>query len=69
MQKSDSPTLLGENKEETDMDRQVSPIERRQHIREGIVDQLEDLTYTVLRKYGITGGVYQSGGYDGSTAQ
>jgi hypothetical protein len=37
----------------------VIAIERRQHPREGILGQLEDITYTVLRKYGITGEVTQ----------
>ncbi|MBV9341281.1 MAG: hypothetical protein JO159_10390 [Acidobacteria bacterium] len=28
-------------------------IERRQHSREGVLGEIENLTYTVLRKYGI----------------
>jgi len=34
---------------------QAISIERRQHSREGIIGQLENITYTVLRKYGTTG--------------
>jgi len=34
---------------------QAISIERRQHSREGILGQLENITYGVLRKYGITG--------------
>lgn len=34
---------------------QIISLERREHSREGVVAQLEDITYTVLRKYGITG--------------
>ncbi|HYL12491.1 MAG TPA: hypothetical protein VEV41_05630 [Terriglobales bacterium] len=34
---------------------QAIPIERRQHPREGILGQLENITYGVLRKYGILG--------------
>jgi len=34
---------------------QAISVERRQHAREGILGQLENITYTVLRKYGITG--------------
>jgi hypothetical protein len=33
---------------------QAISIERRQHSREGIIGRLENLTYTVLRKYGMT---------------
>jgi hypothetical protein len=33
---------------------QAISIERRQHPREGILGQLENITYTILRKYGIT---------------
>jgi hypothetical protein len=32
---------------------QAIPIERRQHPREGIIGQLENITYTILRKHGI----------------
>ena len=28
-------------------------IERRQHPREGVMGQLDDIAYTVLRRYGI----------------
>jgi hypothetical protein len=34
---------------------QVIAIERRQYCREGVIGQLEDITYAALRKYGITG--------------
>ena len=34
---------------------QAISIERRRHSREGIIGQLENITYTVLRKYGTTG--------------
>jgi len=34
---------------------QAISIERRHHSREGILGPLENITYTVLRKYGITG--------------
>jgi hypothetical protein len=34
---------------------QAISIERRQHPRDGILGQLENITYGVLRKYGITG--------------
>jgi hypothetical protein len=34
---------------------QAISIERRQHTREGILGQLENITYTILRKYGIAG--------------
>ena len=33
---------------------QASASERRQHPREGIMGQLENITYSVLRKYSIT---------------
>ena len=35
------------------MTTQAIPIERRQHPREGIMGQLENITYTILRKHGI----------------
>jgi hypothetical protein len=34
---------------------QAISIERRQHPREGILGQLENITYGILRKYGIPG--------------
>jgi len=36
---------------------QANSVERRQHAREGILRQLENITYSVLRKHGITGEV------------
>lgn len=33
------------------------PIERRQHCREGVIGQLEDITYAVLRRYDVMGKV------------
>jgi hypothetical protein len=29
--------------------------DRRQHAREGVLAQIEDVTYRILRKYGING--------------
>jgi hypothetical protein len=37
------------------MDTQANASEPRQHPREGILAQLENITYSVLRKYGIGG--------------
>jgi hypothetical protein len=34
-------------------------IDRRQHAREGILAQIEDITYRILRKYGIDGSIGQ----------
>jgi hypothetical protein len=36
------------------MTTQTISTERRQHSREGIIGRLEDITYTLLRKYGMT---------------
>jgi hypothetical protein len=47
--------LFGHAKQEEAMATQAISVERRQHSREGILGQLENITYTVLRKYGITG--------------
>lgn len=35
------------------MNNQVTFIERRQHLRVGVMAQLEDITYSVLRKHGV----------------
>ena len=32
-------------------------IDRRQHSREGIIGQLEDITYAVVRRYSVMGEV------------
>lgn len=32
---------------------QILQIERRQHVREGILDELENITYGVLRRYDL----------------
>jgi len=36
---------------------QVIAIDRRQHPREGVIRQLEDISYAALRRYGIAGTV------------
>lgn len=36
---------------------QTIAIDRRQHPREGIIGQLEDISYAALRRYGVIGGV------------
>jgi len=41
------------------MTTQAMSVERRQQAREGILGQLENITYTVLRKYGITGETFR----------
>ena len=41
--------------EEAAMKAQMIIIERRQHPREGLFGEMENLTYSVLRKYGIPG--------------
>jgi hypothetical protein len=33
--------------------------DRRRHVREGALAQIEDVTYRILRKYGINGGAEQ----------
>ncbi len=33
----------------------VMIMERRQRVREGVISEIEDLTYNVLRRYGING--------------
>ena len=35
------------------MNSQVNFVERREHPRVGVIAQLEDITYSVLRKYGV----------------
>lgn len=35
------------------MNSQVTFIERREHLRVGVMAQLEDITYSVLRKHGV----------------
>ena len=37
------------------MKTQVIIMDRRQHRREGVLAEIENVTYTVLRKYGING--------------
>ncbi len=37
----------------------VTIMERRQHPRQGVLAEIEDLTYRVLRKYGIDGATEQ----------
>jgi hypothetical protein len=37
------------------MKSQVTIMERRQHPRQGVMAEIEDLTYRVLRKYEING--------------
>lgn len=39
------------------MTAQEVPVDRRQYCREGVIGQLEDITYAVLRKYGVMGEV------------
>jgi hypothetical protein len=39
---------------------QILQIERRQHVREGILDELENITYGVLRKYDVDRGTVVS---------
>ena len=34
---------------------QVIIMERRQHPRQGVIAEIENLTYSVLRRYGING--------------
>jgi hypothetical protein len=34
---------------------QAIPIERRESPREGLMGQLEDITYAALRRYGVIG--------------
>jgi len=36
---------------------QTISIDRRQHPREGVLGQLEDITYAVVRRYGVIGEV------------
>jgi len=36
---------------------QVISVDRRQHPREGVMGQLEDITYAVVRRYGVIGEV------------
>ena len=38
------------------MNSQVDFVERRAHPRVGVMAQLEDITYSILRKQGIVGG-------------
>jgi len=35
-------------------------VERRQHSREGILGKLDNITYKVLRKYGVTGEAFKA---------
>lgn len=36
------------------MKTQMTITDRRQHTREGVLSEIEDITYRVLRKYGIS---------------
>jgi len=42
------------------MKTQMIIMDRRQHPREGVIAEIENLTYRVLRKYGINGPTEQS---------
>ena len=46
---------------------QAISIERRQHPREGVLGQLENITYTILRKYGIAGEATREAAVGGGT--
>jgi hypothetical protein len=35
---------------------QAIAIDRREHPREGVIGQLEDISYAALRRYGVIGG-------------
>jgi hypothetical protein len=37
------------------MKTQVTIMERRQHAREGMLAEIENITYRVLRQYGVNG--------------
>lgn len=44
-------------KEGTQVTEQIIPIDRRHYPREGVMAQLEDITYAALRRNGIIGEV------------
>lgn len=35
------------------MNSEATYVERRKHSREGVIGELENITYSVLRKYGV----------------
>jgi hypothetical protein len=39
------------------MKTQVNFVERREHPRVGVMAQLEDITYSILRKHGVVSGM------------
>ncbi len=39
------------------MKTQTNFVERREHPRVGVMAQLEDITYSVLRQHGVAGGL------------
>jgi hypothetical protein len=46
-----------QSKRGTEMAAQAISIERRESPREGVMGQLEDITYAALRRYGVIGEV------------
>ncbi len=44
------------------MNNQTVMIERRKHPRAGAIKQIEDITYTILRNYGISDRAQHAGG-------